>query len=839
MKKNKIILVLLILFASAILINLKLKNTNTLKSYGKTYHDANNSEITLYTLDSVSNMSLVGTNRGNYHDRQDLGIYMDEGASFKIRIKNYDEFKRDLTLDVLNDDSSTEKTYTIKKDGTWQEIDASTQSVPFIRTVYESGVKPVVEIKDKNKTSKLIKYTYNMDEDKFFNDWKESNDKFAVIEGKSLTMLVPVKNINNIVNKNAGPYNFKTIDELLAYYDDFTDMYDKFLGLEYNNKDKLNNNVKTKYFVKANKHGAGAAYYSDNHTAQNGDNISGYLSRGWLNLHEFGHGYQGTIAHQELSLGEVTNNILGYYYQQTFLTGNDKGWMGDKLAIEKNMKNKRDSIKNFNEYNEREKLYVLVNVLDKLGPEKTWAQMNKDYRKLRSEGKTITTSDLFATEFSKSGYNVIPYLNANKIEVSESVASKIYEQDMPIIYYLRDLTNTDLESENIRKDLGLKSNYDLVSSDELKEYNLTGNLKLKFDIDNINLIKGKKAYLMNGKEIVKEFSIDKDVELESVPVGMYYIKLPMSDNVYDHNYETILVKENTQNEKNIKYTKIEDNPLASDDEIDFLGLGNSLFAKINIDMQNKTLNLKANDMEPHSYFTDTYASVKILDNNNKEIYNKDFIGNKSLGSINDNINIDYGYKILIKHREKDRLKFKSKLLDEYEDYLNSETNSDYRTYIITKAGLVKENSENNYNNYKSKVDKYIANVRNSISIDDLKNNYKYFKEKNYIKLMINDLNDEDKVSETNNNKDILEEEKIIIDDNNTPKNIEDDSRKKNENTKNISNNKTYNDSNIEKNKANNIKVPNTMKNNGLLNYLIGIIFVLAGITVLGKTYIKR
>ena len=37
---------------------------------------------TLYTLPTVANMSLTGTNRGNWHDRQNLGIYMKAGASF-------------------------------------------------------------------------------------------------------------------------------------------------------------------------------------------------------------------------------------------------------------------------------------------------------------------------------------------------------------------------------------------------------------------------------------------------------------------------------------------------------------------------------------------------------------------------------------------------------------------------------------------------------------------------------------------------------------------------------------------------------------------------------------
>ena len=779
--------------------------------------------VKLYTLPSVDNMSLVGTNRGNWHDRQDLGIYMQENSAFEARIQNYNEFKQEMALDVLNDDSQTEKEYRLKPDGTWVKIEASVASVPFMKTAYNSNVEPIIEIRNQVNTKELIKYMQGGDEEKFFTNWRNSGDKFAVIEGKSLTMLVPVKNIEDIVHKNASVYQFKTIDEMLKYYDDFTAQYDNFLGLEYNATDHLNNNVKTKYFVKANKHGAGAAYYTGNHTAQNGDNISGYLSRGWLNLHEFGHGYQGIIANQELALGEVTNNVLGYYFQQTFLPAGDNGWMGSKQAIENNMKTARDKATKFNDMNERQKLYVLVNVLDKLGPEKTWATMNKDYRKLRSEGKSISTSDLFATEFSKQGYNVIPYLNENKIFPSDSAKSEVYEQNIPMIFYLRDLVSTDEESTKIKTDLNLKSDYDLVSTEDLKKYNLNGNLKITFDMDNIDEIKGKKAYLKDGKNTIKEFEItDKEVELKDIPIGIYYLEVPMANGVYSHEYENVIVKENTDNEKTVKYTKSNDNVMASDTAISFQGLGNSEFAKLNIDMNNKKINFIANNMQPHSYFSDEYANIKIYDSNGKIIYEKSFIGNKSLGAINDSIDVDYGYKISIKHREAEsRLKFNSKILNEQDTYLETKDRNGYTTYVIGKNGLEKEGQaqEENYNNYKQNLDKYISNIRGSLFPEDIKNQYKYFKEKFNILSMINGLNKMDMEAYKAANKDILgiEEPAKPDDDKKEDNPKKDDDHKKDDNKNEVENNTI--DTNIVDNNTiandvtNNIVDNNTIENN--------------------------
>lgn len=763
-------------------------------------------DIKLYTLPSVDNMSLVGTNRGNWHDRQELGMYMPQGSSFEARIKNYTEFKNEIAIDVLNDDSQTEKEYKLKADGNWVKIEATADSVPFAKTTFGTDIEPIIEIKNSTNTKNLIKYTQGGEESKFFADWQSSGDKFAVIEGKSLTMLVPIKNINDIVHENASAYQFKTIDEMLKYYDDFTAQYDNFLGLEYNAKDHLNNNVKTKYFVKANKHGAGSAYYTGNHTAQNGDNISAYLSRGWLSLHEFGHGYQGTIANQELALGEVTNNVLGYYFQQTFLTKGDNGWMGDKQEIEKDMKSARDKATKFNDMNERQKLYVLVNVLDKLGPEKTWAAMNTDYRKLRSEGKSITTSDLFATEFSKQGYNVIPYLKENKIFPSDNATSEVYEQNLPMIFYLRDLVATDDQSSKIKNELNLKSDYDLVSTSDLKKYNLKGNLKITFDIDNIDEIKGKKAYIKDGKETIKEFEITKkEIELKDLPVGIYSIEVPMAKDGYMHEYENIVIKENTDNKKTIKYTKMENNVMASDTEISFLGLGDSQFAKLNIDMDSKKINFVANDMQTHSYFTDEYAIVKIYDKDGKLIYEKDFIGNKSIGAINDNIDVDYGYKISIKHREAEtRLKFNSKLLNENDTYLKTTDREGYTNYIIGKNGIEKEGktSDENYTNYKQKLDKYIKNIRSTLSTDDIKNQYRYFKQKVNVLSIINGLNEKDKAAYTKANKDLLEIE---------DKTGKDDSKNNNTVENNVINN-NFVENNITNNN-NNVAIENNIEDN--------------------------
>ena len=716
----------------------------------------------LYTKPSVAQIGVAGTNRGNWHDRQNLGIYMKAGASFEIRQTNL-SINTDLTLDCLNNDSQTEKSYTIPKNGEWVTIKVDNDSVPFIRTIYKLQTDPTVEIRNLQGTEKLTYYFYKDNEKEFLENWRNNNHSYAVIENDVATFLVPIKDRESIVKKNGNNYNFKSIDEMLEYYKEFVEQFDRFIGLSYDTENPLHKNIRTKFFVKANKHGAGAAYYSGNHTAQNGDSMSAYLCKGWLNIHEFGHGYEGSLALQDLQLVDVMNNILAHYYQITFLNENDGGWLGKKINIEENMKNAREKALSFNGLGYREKLYMFVNLLDKIGPEKSMGYVHSKYREYLSQGIQYNGSDMFSKSFSEvSGYNVIPYLNSYKIMPSEDILAEIYEQELPMIYYLKDLVESDEKAETIRQELGLDGKYALVSNKDIAKYNMKGNLSIKISIDDFELIKGKKIYIKDGKNLVKEITIDsQNIKVEGLPAGIYTLQLPNAkNNAYMHNYEYVTIRENTQNEKNIEYKKIKINTLASDTQISFRGLGDSEFAKLKIDLENNELNLISNNMQPHVYFTDEYANVQIFDKYGNLLYEKSYIGNVASPS-NDKIDIDLGYTITIKHREAAaRLIFKSKMLNINEEFKN--LNNNQTTYTITKYGLQKEGTsdEEQYQLYKRKLNKYIENLKENIPEAKQENSYSYFMYKNKLLSNILDLNEEDKKTYIEENKKLINWEEL-------------------------------------------------------------------------------
>lgn len=714
--------------------------------------------INLSTLPSVDNMSMVGTNRGNNHDKQNLGIYMPAGSSFKIRQTNLN-LGTDLTLKCLNNNSATEKTIQIPKNGDWVEVKVENDSVPFIATLYKKTEKPQVEISELTGTEDLTYYYYKGNEQEFFKKWNTNNHSYAVIENERVTFLVPLKDREKIVIKNPNIYQFGSIDEMLEYYEDFIEQYDKFLGLSYNSKNTLNNNVKTKFFVKANINGAGAAYYGGDHTAQNGDSISGYLTRNWLDLHELGHGYEGSLANQDLSLIDVMNNILGYYYQKKFIPENDGGWMGKKINVEEGAKQAREAATKFNDIGSYQyRLYMFVNLLDKIGPEQGMAYVHSKYREYVSNGKKLNASDMFSKGFSEySGYNVIPYLNSFKIYPSEDISSEIYEQELPMIYYLRELVNSNERAEQIRKDLNLSGNYDLVSNSDIAKYNMTGNLNININIDDLQQLKNKKIYIKDGKKIIKEIEItSNNIDIKDLPVGIYTLQMPNTKSgTYEYDYKYIIIKENEDTKSESTYTKVNSSKLASDTKIRFKGLGDSEFGNLTIDLENKNIHIVSYNIKPHVYFTDEYMNVKILDSDNKTIYEKQYIGNQSSPS-DDNIKFELGYKIVLKHREaQSRLVFESSLLNEKEQFSN--LNNEPTTYVITEYGLQKEGitDEEQYQIHKEKIDKFIKKLSSEIIEEKKLNKNAFFKQKSQLLESIQTLRKEDREQYIEQNKTLL------------------------------------------------------------------------------------
>lgn len=696
---------------------------------------------TLYTMGK--NLALVegnsvDFNRSYYHDRQDLGIYMPTGSSLSIRIVNSEQYNANLELDLLNDDSQTEAKYAIKSNGETLTVTSGANSIPFIRTPKGQAVQPIVEYSFSGGARQVTSYHYGDDQAAFFAKWRQNQDAFAVIEGSAATMLVPFGDIDKVVNDPAvsrAEYRFSTIDSLLDFYQQLLDQYDEYSGLDYHAEDPINQNIRSKYFLKANKHGFGLAYYTQDHSAYNAGVMQagneGYFCKSWVILHELGHGYEGKLAAQELALVETTNNIPAYYYEQTYLAEGDAGWLGRRTNIEKVAATNRASAQ-YQSFNDiantsvhfQTTLYMFVNLLDKIGPEKGTSALHTNFRATtyNNNGKSPSSSDALIEYLGEAGnYNLVPYFDSYHIQPSDALKEKVFDQDYPFVYYLRDLVDSDATAETIRQSLNLKGLYDLVTVDDLKSTGHKSNVTIHINIDDLAQIRGKDLIVKNGSEIVKKVEINSEnVSLGELPIGLYELELPntISGN-YQFDYETItasmgsVVKEVTygSNQKS----------LADDLEILFKGLGDNLFASAKYDSKAGNIQFRINPNQPHALFSENYATFTVLNLQGEEVYSKNFAGDVHQTAETVTIPVQEGYRLKIFHKEKDRLQFYSNHLGSNETSLQMTTSN--TGYIITKYGFMKYewSAAEQMSRYKDRIRQMIEAFKATVTEDEFNN----------------------------------------------------------------------------------------------------------------------
>lgn len=366
------------------------------------------------------------------------------------------------------------------------EIVKYTNIPPIIcESANNSGNNPILEIditdmyKEDSKILPLDYYLYGDNEDLFFEKWNNSNNSFAIMENDRATFLIPIKDKDYIINKNTkNSYYFKTISELFDFYNKMFEQYDSFLGLEENTENLINQNTKEKYFIKANKHGAGYAYYTQDHTGFNGDSIKNFFYKNWMILHEIGHGYEGEIAERDLKIRDINNNIFAYYYEKTYLKSGDYGWLGKISDNEDRFQKIRKDVENFNDVNDDEReyrfecaLYFFVNLLNKTGAENCMSTLYRNLRNDRYNGNDTSIADLMLESFSESSkFNLVPYFESWKVTTSDYMKQKIQNEQYDELYYLNDLSITRNTSIAIQQKYGLDGIYSLVTKDEYQKY---------------------------------------------------------------------------------------------------------------------------------------------------------------------------------------------------------------------------------------------------------------------------------------------------------------------------------------------------------------------------------
>lgn len=522
-------------------------------------------ERTLYTTPSVWNMDLAEFSRCNYGDRQMLGVFLKENQSIKARVISSET---DFRIDYMNNNSLTESHSNLLKSGDWFTIEnnvnnISYDAVPLLRTPVLSKSNTQInkiykiELQFDETISPLNYYHYKDNEETYKNNWLLSQNSFSVIESETLLLVVPLTDINYMTNYYAN--GFKSLDKFLEYYQKVVEKMDEYVGLDFNPTKITDQNVRTKYLIKANSNGIGAAYYAGDHVGVNNASMKTFFEMNWGGLHELAHGYQGSLGKGEMLLGEVSNNILGYYIQtDKSLYDRPGNWLGELPIIEEEKNSGRLSGKNFSEIDTTVRLYMIINLLDTFEKGTTYSKMFSWYREQLNNGRTMTNQDAYVEAIADIyNINIIPYMEAWGLNISVGLKNKMFNLNYPLINILADmvspnLLNTIMTNENLSK------KYSLVKNDILKNNNIKSNLSLKIQIDDISKLVGKILLLKDGKNIIEKHKIENStIELANIPAGTYYLQMPIL-NGYSQELIYIQVNENSTNYYSYTYENLEE-----------------------------------------------------------------------------------------------------------------------------------------------------------------------------------------------------------------------------------------------------------------------------------------
>ncbi|MBC2165710.1 enhancing factor [Listeria booriae] len=654
--------------------------------------------VELYKLENPTWLSKAGISKGIGHDKQDLGIILPANVELEIRQVN-PNFKENLTMELLNDDSQKEKNVAITS--TWTKVSHAYTAVPMIDTTF--GLEaPVIEFKFTNNMKVLPTYMQGDIEANFFKEWDDTDAEFALVKSRYFRMLVPKKDKAYMKNMR----DFKSVHELCDYYTSIFETYNELDGLSFTPENPTDKNIPNKYFIKANAHGAGSAYYTGSHTAQTSNSLAGYyLSKGWASLHEIAHGYQGSfMSDSAFGVSEVWNNIYAATYQKKTM-GSDvykSGWLygGNITGLENTIKKLWYTTETpVNAWDLRSKLFFLVNMQEKAGDE-AFITFNQEYRKIANEDGFVAANHYLLDLISKyygqaSGFDFTPV-----IESAGGVMSKEQKEENRLNSYqavapLVDVVPAAKVSE-VQAKLGLESYLSLVDATELRVSGLSGTASIHLDIDDIAQLKGQYLTIKNGKEVVKKVVVtDEDVALGELPNGVYTIDAPTGNTVkYALDTHYLYVKEAT-NKSTIKYTAKKESYLASQ-TVRFQGIGDRLFASAKVDLEKGQLIFNKKSAKPHDYFENiVYGKLEVLDTDGNVVYTRAMTG-KDTAVDKAEIPIKEGYKLRIYHAEPGRLRADDatgRLEANDINIVNTKTQTNI--FTITKKGLINDALGNN------------------------------------------------------------------------------------------------------------------------------------------------
>ncbi|MDT2182496.1 M60 family metallopeptidase, partial [Paenibacillus larvae] len=408
--------------------------------------------------------------------------------------------------------------------------------MPFIDTPY-GDQNAEVEYNIEGKQIPLPIYQPCGNKMEFFQQWDKEQAGFALVQGPSFQLLVPAKDKEALRNLK----EFKSIDELIQYYEEIFQLFNDMIGLE-DTDTGTNKMSQNRYFLKADAHGAGGAYYSHDYTANSYATVDMWLKKNnWGPLHEIAHGYQAAFDNKGMYTGEVSNNLFGVQHQYS-KNGKDAdkiGWLfdyGKKESVEKNLY--QAIIKEGKGYTEVDDLrfqLILLTMLKQKAGNEAFTHLYREYRKLANQegfdANKYPLPDLMNRYYGEtSGYDFTPVLQKWKLYTDRIQAEINRSKGYKATASLADIVS-ESQLSNARKlvdkDILINSNFEMVDNQQIAPLGLKGSVKIQLNIDDINQLKGQDLLLKEGSKVVKRIAITgKELTVQDVPNGVYTIEIP-------------------------------------------------------------------------------------------------------------------------------------------------------------------------------------------------------------------------------------------------------------------------------------------------------------------------
>ena len=759
-----------------------------------------NIERTMYSLPSVDHLNNLGYTRGNNMDRQIVGLFLDLNGEFQMRhisggdlivkLQNNDqeteseikvqskakvieaatkklndekakrtESNPDTTIDEkelakeLNLTEALDGWVNIKNIVTKDNVSTNYVSLPTIKTLYKQTevVKYEIKYDTKNTNTKRLHYYHQGDgleyQKTFLKEWADDKDSYSIVDGASYMISVPYIDHEKLFETEyPGGKPYESLDNYLGWWDQVMDHYDELIGLSYDHPvDELSQNVKTKYFGKANKHGAGAAYYaSGDHVGINQEHDWSFFQYGWGNLHEVGHGYQAQVGGNAggLPIGEVGVNIFCYYIQTYTpeLNKYNDNWLS--LATKETEYNKdRQDGKGFYDNGEGNvgaagMLYAIVNMLNYFDNYKeAYAYINQYYRRVYSEtGTRMKTTDVWALALAeKYNVNVVPYIESWGITVSDNVKEELMAKPLPTIYYMKEMLTDETKGQALKTELNNFGLYDLVSTDELKTTNLTGKVTFNININNLDNIKNETITINNGGKTVKTLTITDKTMTTELPIGTYKVAFPKSKEALEYDNLYIIVNDQETKTYEVNYKPIGNLDYGFKTSIRTRGYWGEDYTPFKIDLVGDNLIFNYADTYPNSGGDSSilFSSLTVLDNNNTEIYKNSVQRGWYDTWVDDKVThkevpVKEGYKLKIYYAgNKDDVRVTNGLTGKITKLSNEDFKDNNITFVVTEYGLVPESLANDqdklYQKYSSDIKTYIDKILSENKEEDFAN----------------------------------------------------------------------------------------------------------------------